>query len=143
MQKLGNFRSLAITCATLSATYFAYAFVTHENYLWLLLIVRLVQHGIGMLQNYSVNNLIYISLPKEDQTCYTSFYTIVIHISAFISMSAGTWVVAAMGGRTWNFLGHRLGSVPVLLFVQGIVTALTAGYVLLLRKWIEPKVQNM
>ena len=69
LQKIGNFKALALTCLVLAATYFPYAFVTHENYLWLMLMVRLAQHGIGMLQHYSVNNLIYINLPKEDQTC--------------------------------------------------------------------------
>lgn len=143
MQKIGNFKSLAITCATLSVTYLAYAFVTHENYLWLLLTVRLVQHGIGMLQHYAVNNLIYINLPKEDQTCYTSFYTIIANLGAFISMSIGTWVVAAMGSRTWNFLGHRMTSVPVLLLAQCLFTALAAAYVLLIRKWVEPEDRNI
>ena len=139
LQKIGNFKALALVCAMLSATYFPYAFVTHENYLWLMLIVRLAQHGIGMLQHYSVNNLIYINLPKEDQTCYTSFYTIIANLGAFASMSIGTWVVASMGGRTWNFMGHGLGSVPVLLFAQGVLTALAAVYILAIRKWVEPK----
>ena len=143
MRKIGNFRALAVSCAVLSVSYFAYAFVTHENYLWLLTAVRLVQHGIGMLQHYSVNNLIYINLPKEDQTCFTSFYTIIANLGAFLSMTIGTWVVASMGERTWNFLGHRMGSVPVLLFAQGVLTALVVGYVMLLRKWVEPKDRNM
>lgn len=143
MQKLGNFRSLAITCGVLSVTYFAYAFVNHSNYLWLLLIVRLVQHGIGMLQNYSVNNLLYINMPKEDQTCFTSFYTIVANLGAFISMSIGTWVVANMEGMTKSVFGYRMTSVPLLLVAQGVMTAFTAGYVLLLRKWTEPQDRNM
>lgn len=143
MQKLGNLRSLAITCVVLAVSYFGYAFVDHENFLWLLLIVRLVQHGIGMLQNYSVNNLIYLNLPKEDQTCFTSFYTIVANLGAFISMSIGTWVVANMEGMTKSIFGYRMSSVPLLLLAQGILLALTALYVLLLRKWTEPTDRNM
>lgn len=143
MRKLGNFKALALTCAVLSASYFAYAFVNHSNFLWLLLIVRLVQHGIGMLQHYSVNNLIYLNLPKEDQTCFTSFYTIVANLSAFFSMSIGTWVVANMDGMTKNVFGIRFSSVPLLLLGQGVMTALTAVYVLAIRKWVEPKDRNM
>jgi MFS family permease len=143
MRKLGNFKALALTCAVLSASYFAYAFVNHSNFLWLLLIVRLVQHGIGMLQHYSVNNLIYLNLPKEDQTCFTSFYTIVANLSAFFSMSIGTWVVANMDGLTKNIFGIRFSSVPLLLLAQGVMTALTAVYVLAIRKWVEPKDRNM
>ena len=143
MRKLGNFRALALCCGLLAVSYFGYAFVNHENYLWLMLIVRLVQHGIGMLQNYSVNNLIYLNLPKEDQTCYTSFYTIVANLGAFLSMAIGTWVVANMGERTVSFFGFPMSSVPLLLLVQGAMTTLTAGYVLLLRKWTEPTDRNM
>ena len=143
MQKLGNFKSLAITCACLAVSYFAYAFVDHSNFLWLMTAVRLLQHGIGMIQHYSVNNLIYINLPKEDQTCYTSFYTIIANLGAFASMSIGTWVVADMGGRTWNFMGHTLGSVPLLLLAQGVFTALSAVYILAIRKWVEPEGRKM
>jgi hypothetical protein len=105
--------------------------------------VRLVQHGIGMLQNYSVNNLIYINLPKEDQTCFTSFYTIVANLSVFLSMSLGTWVVARMELRTVPLFGMELGSVPMLLLAQGIIIGLTAGFVLLIRKQAEPEGRNM
>ena len=139
MQKLGNFKSLAITCVCLSVSYFAFAFVDHSNFLWLMTAVRLLQHGIGMLQHYSVNNLIYINLPKEDQTCFTSFHTIIANLGVFLSMSVGTWVVASMDWRSWNLFGHKLTSVPILLLMQGILTALTAVFVLLVRKKVEPE----
>ena len=139
MQKLGNFKALALAGGLLSASYFAYAFVNRDNYLWLLAAVRLFQHCIGMLQHYTVNNLIYINLPKEDQTCYTSFYTIIANLSVFLSMSLGTWVVAAMDWRTLKIFGYRLTSVPVLLLVQGIATALVCAFVLVMRRHVEPE----
>lgn len=143
MRKLGNFKALSVTCFILSATYFAYAFVNHDNFLWLMTVVRLVQHGIGMLQHYSVNNLIYLNLPKEDQTCYTSFYTIIANLGAFLSMSLGTWVVARMDQLTVRVFTVRLGSVPLMLLAQGVFTALTAVFVLLIRKYAEPEGRNM
>jgi MFS family permease len=143
MWKLGNFKSLAITCAVLSVTYFAYAFVNHSNFLWLMTVVRLVQHGIGMLQHYSVNNLIYLNLPKEDQTCYTSFYTIIANLGAFLSMTIGTWVVARMDQLTVRVFTVRLGSVPLMLLAQGVCIALTAIFVLLIRKHAEPEGRSM
>lgn len=139
LRRFGNFKSLALSCFFLAMSYFAYSFVDHSNYLWLLAGVRLLQHGIGMIQHYSVSNLIYINLPKEDQTSFTSFYTIIANLGAFASMSLGTWVVAAMGSGSWSFLGHNMTSVPTLLLAQSAATALTAIIVLLLRKQVEPE----
>lgn len=139
MQRMGNFKALALACALLSASYMAYAFVNRDNFLWLLAAVRLFQHCIGMLQHYTVNNLIYINLPKEDQTCYTSFYTIVANLSVFLSMSLGTWVVAAMDWRTVKLFGCRLTSVPTLLLAQSIATALVCVFILVIRKQVEPE----
>jgi MFS family permease len=138
LQRYGNLKSLAMSCTVLSLSYFGYCFVDHSNYLWLLAIVRLVQHGIGMIQHFSVSNLIYLNLPKEDQTAFTSFHTIVANISVFTSMSLGTWVVAAMGSSTWNFLGHTMASVPTLLLAQAVILWLTSGVILLLRIRTEP-----
>ena len=138
LQRYGNLKSLAMSCTVLSISYLGYCFVDHSNYLWLLAIVRLVQHGIGMIQHFSVSNLIYLNLPKKDQTAFTSFHTIVANLSVFVSMSIGTWVVAAMGSNTWNFLGHTMTSVPTLLLAQAVILWLTSGIVLLLRIRTEP-----
>ncbi len=138
LRRYGNVKSLAMTCTALGLSYFAYCFVDHSNYLWLLAAVRIFQHGIGMIQHYSVSNLIYLNLPKEDQTAYTSFNTIVAHLGPFASMTFGTWVVAVMGTDSWNFLGHTMTSVPTLLLVQAVTTYLLSGLILLLRKQVEP-----
>ena len=138
LQRYGNLKSLAMSCTVLAVSYLGYCFVDHSNYLWLLAIVRLVQHGIGMIQHYSVSNLIYLNLPKEDQTAFTSFYNIIANLGAFLSMSLGTWVVAAMGTGTWTFLGHTMTSVPTLLLAQAAILWLTSGIILLLRTKTEP-----
>lgn len=139
MQKLGNFKALALTCELLAVSYFAYAFVNHGNFLWLMTAVRLFQHSMGMLQNYSVNNLIYINLPKEDQTCFTSFYTIVGNLGTFLGMSVGTWVIAVMGTDTLNIFGLHFSGVPAMLLAQGVMTGLVGIFVLLVRKQVEPE----
>ena len=139
MQRFGNLKSLAMTCTLLAVSYFFYAFVDHSNYTWLMLAVRLFQHCIGMIQHYSVSNLIYLNLPKEDQTAYISFHTIIANLGAFASMSLGTWVVAIMGGGSWMFLGHSMTSVPTLLLIQAVGIWLVSGVVLLVRKAAEPE----
>ena len=139
MQRFGNLKSLAMTCTLLAISFFFYAFVDHSNYLWLMLAVRLFQHCIGMIQHYSVSNLIYLNLPNEDQTAYISFHTIIANLGAFASMSLGTWVVAIMGNSSWNFLGHNMTSVPTLLLIQAVGIWLVSGVVLLVRKAAEPE----
>ncbi len=139
MQKKGTFRSLAVACFVLAGTYCAYAFVNSGNFLWLMTTVRLVQHGIGMLQTFSVNNMLYISLPRKDQTNYTSCYTFAGNAAVFLGMSTGTAIVAAMGDAHLELLGHCLSAPAVTLLVQGALTAVLGIIALLIRKRVEPE----
>ena len=139
MQKKGTFVSLAIGCFLLAPTHFAYAFVTGENYMWLLTIIRLAQHGISMLLHFSASNLIYINLPKADQTNYISFHTVMANVSVFASLGTATWVVAAMGDSVWYLFGQPMSSVPTLLLVQFVLFMLLGIFVLLIRKKVEPE----
>ena len=138
MQKKGTFRSLAVACFVLAVSYGAYAFVNSGNFLWLMTTVLLVQHGIGMLQTFSVNNMLYISLPKKDQTNYTSCYTFAGNAAVFLGMSTGTAIVAAMGDAHLVLLGHSLSAPAVTLLVQGVLTAVLGVIALLIRKKVEP-----
>ena len=139
MQKKGTYRSLSVACFVLAVTYGAYAFVNSGNFLWLMTTVRLVQHGIGMLQTFSVNNMLYISLPKKDQTNYTSCYTFAGNMAVFLGMSTGTAIVAAMGDRHLNLLRQYISAPAVTLLLQGGLIALLGIFVLLIRKKVESK----
>ena len=139
MQKKGTFRSLAVACFVLAVTYGAYGFVNSGNFLWLMTTVRLVQHGIGMLQTFSVNNMLYISLPKKDQTNYTSCYTFAGNAAVFLGMSAGTAIVAAVGDRHMLLLGQYISAPAMTLLLQGGLVALLGIFVLLIRKKVEPE----
>jgi MFS family permease len=139
MQKKGTYRSLAVACFVLAATYGAYAFVNTGNFLWLMTTVRLVQHGVGMLQTFSVNNMLYISLPKKDQTNYTSCYTFAGNAAVFLGMSTGTAIVAAVGDWHLDLLDHCISAPAMTLLVQGVLTALLGVFVLLIRKKVETK----
>jgi len=139
MQKKGTFRSLAVACFVLAASYGVYAFVDSGNFLWLMTTVRLVQHGIGMLQTFSINNMLYISLPKKDQTNYTSCYTFAGNAAVFLGMSSGTAIVALMGSRHLELLGHTISAPALTLLVQGVLLGFLGILVLLLRKRLEPE----
>jgi len=139
MQKKGTFRSLAVACFVLAASYGVYACVDSGNFLWLMTTVRLVQHGIGMLQTFSINNMLYISLPKKDQTNYTSCYTFAGNAAVFLGMSSGTAIVALMGSRHLELLGHTISAPALTLLVQGVLLGFLGILVLLLRKRLEPE----
>lgn len=143
MRKMGNFKALSFYCGMLGVSVVAHSFVNEYNYLWLNTAVRLFQQSIAVLGTYTVGNLIYINLPKEDQTSFISFHGISSSLAAFISMSIGTWVVAAMGENTWTLLGHKFTGVPTLLFAQGLAAFLVGFIIMVIRKEAEPEGRNM
>ncbi len=121
MEKRGTFVSFSLAMLLQAPTYIAYAFVNHNNFLWLMTLVRLSQHAMGMLLTYSASNIIYISLPPKDQTNYISFNTVVSNAAVFFSMLTGTGIVAAMGDSTVPFLGSPMNSVQLLLLATGVL----------------------
>lgn len=143
MRGLGNFKALSVYCGMLGVSVIAHAFVNESNYLWLNTTVRLAQQFMAVLGTYTVGNLIYLNLPKEDQTSFLSFHSIISSLASFISMSIGTWVVAAMGDNNWVFLGHSFSSVPALMFSQGFAILLVGIFALAIRKQAEPVGRNI
>lgn len=138
IRKHGVFGTMAISLLLHCPTYLVYGLVNSGNYMWLMTAVRLVQHVISLSIALPVGSLIYVNLPSEDQTNYISFYSIVSNISTFLGMTIGTWVVAAMGDRTWSLFGYRMHSVPTLLMVQGVIIVGLAVFILLIQKKVRP-----
>lgn len=120
MHKLGNFRAYAIFMTIMAISVIAHSFVDSTNYLWLNTAVIIVQHCNSMLGSYATGNFIYLNLPKEDQTCFISFHSLVGCVANLISMSIGTAVAAAIGDGSWVILGHHFTSIPTLLFFRDL-----------------------
>ena len=137
-QKHGTFKSLSLVLILFAPTYFSWGFVTASNYLWLMTIVRLSQHCLGMLQTFAANNLIYVNMPEADQTNYISFHTIMGNLCVFVGMMIGTTLVATMGSNTWVLFGHQISSVPTLLMIQGVGWGILGIFILFIRKHVEP-----
>ena len=137
-QKHGTFKSLSLVLILFAPTYFTWGFVTASNYLWLMTIVRLSQHCLGMLQTFAANNLIYVNMPEADQTNYISFHTIMGNLCVFVGMMIGTTLVATMGSNTWVLFGHQISSVPTLLMIQGVGWGILGIFILFIRKHVEP-----
>ena len=116
--RVGWFKTFAISELTLFPTYVMYAFVTRNNYLWLWFALRLMQHLFGIGAGVSNANMLYINLPKEDQTNYSAFHTLATNIAAFLGMMAGTGFIAAFPDLALPFAGMEFTNVQVLLLVQ-------------------------
>lgn len=115
----------------------AYAFVNHNNYLWLMTLVRFTQHFFSMAWSFGVNHIYYETMPPKDRTAHVSFYTLSQNLMVFISMTLGTSIIAAMGDSTVDIFGQSLTSVPILQLIKAVLMLLLAGIILLLRKRLE------
>lgn len=94
LRKRGWFVTFAIGAFLHLPTNILYSCVTAANFTWLMPIVRLTQHFLGVGMNVAYCNMVYINLPEEDQTNYISFHTLTTNIAAFLGMMAGTTFVA-------------------------------------------------
>ena len=115
----------------------AYAFVNHNNYLWLMTLVRLTQHFFSMAWSFGVNHIYYETMPPKDQTAHTSFYSLSQNLMVFISMSIGTWFISRMGDRTVTVFGQQLTSVPVLQLIKVCLLMVFICIVFSARKKLE------
>ena len=138
MRKHGTFVTLAIVLLFNSPTYLIYAFVNHNNYIWLMTILRLIQHLTGVGATLSSSNLIYVNLPEADQDSYIVFYSLVANIIGLLCTAASTAIVALMGNSTIQILSFSFSSVPVLLIIQFVLGMLLPVLIFTLRPWMDP-----
>ena len=116
-------------CALL-LTNLLYSFVTAGNYLWLMPTVRLTQHFIGVGNNMTHENMVFINLPKADQTNYVAFHTLVTNIAAFLGLMAGTGFIAAFPDLQLTLGGFTFTNVQMLLWTQVLGEILIPIFVL-------------
>ncbi len=126
LKKHDWFKTFAYVMLMQAPTYFLYAFVTPGNQQWLWYLVRLLQHVLGVAANTVLASMVYVNLPKQDQTNYISFYSILTNVAVFLSMMLGTFFISFVGERTLNIFGFQMASVPMLLGITGIWQILTA-----------------
>jgi hypothetical protein len=112
--------TLSQTLLLLAPTYFLYMFINSSNYLILFPLMRLVQHFICVGHETCISNLLYLKMPKENQSCFVSFHNIVYNTTVLLSMMAGTYFVSQMGDRVLTLGSFSFGSVPLLLGTTGL-----------------------
>ena len=118
--RTGWFKTFAWSAMMHFPTTILYSCVTSANYFWALPLLRLTQHFFGVGMNMAYANMVYINLPKSDQTNYVAFHTLVVNISSFLGMMAGTGFVAAFPDIVVNLFGLDFTNVQMLLWVQAL-----------------------
>lgn len=142
MRRRGTFCTLALAMALQAPTYFLWALVNHGNYLWLMTILRLIQHTVGMGCNLSCNNLIYVNIPEVDQDNYLVFFNQINNVAGLLCNLTSTAIVAAMGNSALTLFGRTFTCVPVLLLIETVLGLLLPVMILLLRPWMDPMYQR-
>ena len=121
--KLNMYRALGMGIILLGFTFFAYSFVT-ANTVWLYVVVRLLQHVLGVLHSGVISTILYDHLPLTDRTNYLSFYSIVQNASIFLALMLDTALAAFMGNNAIHILGFSKTSTQIMLFASGVVLIL-------------------
>ncbi len=131
-------KTFAITALIHAPSMILYSFLYPGNYLWLMPLVRLSQHAIGVGLNLSYANLPFLNLPETDQTNYLVFYTLFVNLSGFAGLTLATWFISRTPNLSFSILGVPFGNVQVLIAAQGFCQLLIALLVFKFRKGMEP-----
>lgn len=118
--KLNMYRALGLGGILLGFTFFTYSYVT-ANTVWLYVVVRLMQHVLGVLHSGIISTILYDHLPHTDRTNYLSFYSIVQNASIFLGLMLDTALAAFMKNGTIHFLGVSRTSTQIMLLASGVV----------------------
>lgn len=119
------FRAFAIILFIRGATYITYAFVTSENYLVLMTIVRLSQHVLGVVTNCIIASLPYVNLPDKDRGSYLVFQSISCTIALLLGNIAEAAFVQIFPESTVSIqlfgLSFNMYSTAILLLICGVM----------------------
>lgn len=124
LNKNSRYRILGYALLLQGPTYIMYAFVTSENYIWLWVIVRLMQHVLGVFINSVNASLLNDNIPESDRTNHISFYNLAVHMSCFFSMMLGTLCFWRIGNNVVDIFGFKLAGIPIVLAISGIAQIL-------------------
>ena len=100
---------------------------------WLYVPLCVVQHILWVGVNLSYSNVLYMNLPKDNETALIAFNTIGRNFFAFLGMLTGTAISAITGDTTAPFMGLEVYSVQFTCIARA-VTLLVMGIVLVY-KW--------
>lgn len=128
------FGSFAACAVLYSVTTMFYSLITPSNHVWMMLVVRLTQHVIGVGLNLSYANLAYLHMPGEDRSTYLSFYYLAVNVVSFAGLAFSTAILSITQGLSLPVLGHTFTNMPLLMFAQGAGQLLIGLFILSKRR---------
>lgn len=139
LRKRDWFGTFVLAAFLHTPTVFACAFITVDNRVWLYVVIRIIQHLVGVGLNLAYANFAFINTPSENQTCYLSFHLLSTNLIAFLGQLCGTLIVQWMGDATLPFFGVHMSAPQVLMLMQGGLMLLCTIWILYLLPQITPK----
>lgn len=101
-------------------------------------VIRLLQHIEGVALNLSYANFPFINMPKENQTCFLSFYTFMVNLVNFSGQMTGTFLVKLLGSRLIPLFGTNLEAPALLVLIQALFQFAVAALIFSLQKQLKP-----
>lgn len=108
-------------------------FIMSPQTAWLYVPLCIAQNILSAGINLSYANILYMNLPKENETALIAFNTIGRNFFAFLGLLTGTYVSSITGDTAVPMLGMQVYSVQFTTLMRGVVM-LVLG-VLLVRCW--------
>lgn len=138
LRRWGWLRTFAYAALLHTPTNLLYSCATAANFRWVIPVVRLTQHLFGVGMNVAYSNMVYLNLPREDQTNYISFHTLVLNGATFLGIMAGTWFVGAFPSLRVQLCGLTFTTHQMLLWVNALGNLLIPLAVLRLLPQLTP-----
>ncbi len=121
-------RTFGITNLLWVPTEIFFFFMTPERgYLYILL--SFCQNILNVGFNLSYANILYMNLPRVDETSYISFSSIGCNLFAFLGLLTGTWIAGLTGENTIPMLGMDVYSLQFTCLGRGLIMGIL-GFVL-------------
>ena len=139
INRYGWFRVFGIRGLIYAIPSFMFSLVTANNYIWMLAIVRLSQHVIGVALNTTTANLELVHVPDEDSTNYLSFGTVLLNIATFLGIMLSTWFVGAFPDIRITIAGFEFGNLQLLMWAESVGSAVVAAIALRLRNILDTR----
>lgn len=107
-------------------------FVMSPKSAWLYVPLCVAQHVLSAGINLSYANVLYMNLPKDNETALIAFNTLGRNFLAFLGLLTGTYVSSLTGDATAPFMGMQVYSVQFTCLLRA-VTLFALGIILVLR----------
>ena len=130
LKKWSWLKTFAIAAIMHLPTNIMYGFASPTNYVWLVLVVRMVQHVLGVGMNLAYANIQYIALPEGGRSNYIAFYNILVSVTALLGSFTATVFVDITQDITFNIFGIKIIGVQLLMMIFGLLQGLIGLYIL-------------